>query len=118
MRITGKLGLRDVLQRPERWRPGMTVTQARELLWNWDVLVDQRTELEEVARISSNKKQLLLYNVKYHPEYQPVEKLWRYCKVPLRQSRFDDINAVRSQLLGAPATCLLFLNILSRVANS
>jgi hypothetical protein len=106
MRIIGTVGLRDLLQRLGRWRAGMPVAEARNELWNWDVVVDQRTVLEEEVRLTANKKQFLIYNVKYHPEYQPVEKLWRYCKVPLRQNRFDDINAVRPQLLCVDGPCL------------
>jgi hypothetical protein len=94
MRLIDMLGLRNVLQALGQWRDGMKVPEAREVLWRWNEVVDQRTVVEELVR-SELSKSFLLYNVKYHPLYNSVEKLWRYCKAPLRQNRLNSISRVR-----------------------
>jgi hypothetical protein len=97
--VIGNLGLRAVLQRLGRWTAGMKLAEARELLWHWSVVVDQLTEIE--GAVAKDDLQMVIYNVKYHPEYNPVERLWRYCKVPLHQHRLNDINAVRGDSAAA-----------------
>jgi hypothetical protein len=94
--IIGKMGLRAILQRLGHWTKGTIVKEARELLWHWSVVVDQLTAIE--AAVAKDDLQMVIYNVKYHPEFNAIEKLWRYCKVPLHQHRLNDINAVRSAL--------------------
>jgi hypothetical protein len=87
------------------------VTKAREMLWRWSVVVDQLTAAE--AEIWKDDLQLLIHNVAYHPEFNPVEKLWRYCKALLQAERLDDIRAVRRPL---PRVTRLFSNESARLS--
>jgi len=77
MKRIGEQGLEKVLRELREWKEGMTVAEARERLWEWRAIAAQQTLLEELC---SRHGVILLYNPKAHPQFSPIERLWRYLK--------------------------------------
>jgi len=81
MRLVGFRGMESVLTSLGRWPDGgLRVADARALLWEWDKVREQLTQVEQLYLEHGI---LLIYNPKAHPWFKPIEKFWRWAKYRL-----------------------------------
>jgi hypothetical protein len=96
MDVIGNKGLRSVLTDMARWKAGMRLQEARELLWSSSLVQSQLTMIEEICRENGI---ILIYNAKAHPWFAMIEKLWRWLKYQLENllslseinKKYDDL---------------------------
>ena len=81
MRKIDMLGARSVLDLLEEWDPSIKLADARRKLMAWGEVRGQFTSLESVF---FEVDMIMVYNAKYMPELQAIEKIWRAIKVILR----------------------------------
>jgi len=85
------LGCQSVLEKLGRWH-GQRLPEARQELFHWDRVVNQKTVLEKMCYDAGV---LLIYNAKYCPEWQPIEKVWLESKMPLHEEQYMEMAAVK-----------------------
>lgn len=96
MRTIGLKGCRRVLEEElgEMRVKGMSLVEMRQLLWQWNRVLAQLTEAEELCHRYGIA---LMYNPKGHPELSAIEKFWRLAKF-LTQDLLD-IQKIREAYL-------------------
>jgi hypothetical protein len=70
MKVIETQGCRSVLESRGKWRDGMKLTEAREVLWHWSEVCKQKTLIEEMCNEAGV---VLLYEPKSHPIFNPSE---------------------------------------------
>jgi hypothetical protein len=73
MRLIGTQGCKSVLQAHGKWRDGMKLAEARDILWQWKEVRSQKTIIEALCNEAGV---ILLYEPKAHPVFNPTEVLF------------------------------------------
>lgn len=87
MRLIGKLSCKSVLSRLGKWnsKSPLKRKEAQAYICQWKTVFDQYCLLEELF---FKENMIMLFDSKYSPEFQPIEKVWRFAKVRLRYYQF------------------------------
>lgn len=95
MRLIGMKGLQTVLTENRKWPDyGLSLPNARRLMFQWSTFLAQLTEAEEVCR---RHNIILLYNPKAHPWMNPIEKNWRLSKY--RTQDLLDLDLIKAEYM-------------------
>lgn len=68
----GLKGCQSVLEELGLWRKNMSLHEAREILWQWDVVKAQMSRIEKMC---FDNQIIVLYESKAHPGFNPGEVL-------------------------------------------
>lgn len=68
----GLKGLKSTLIEVNLWRDGMTLKEARDILWKWDVV---KAQMSRIEKLCAENGIVLVYESKAHPGFNPGEVL-------------------------------------------